>query len=325
MAEPTPAPAPTPEPTPAPAPNPAPSPDPAHPAGGADPKGDKPGGADPTIMESPDGSPTPSGPASWDVLRKLAADGDESLEKELARHTDLKSLAKSWKEQKAELSKRQAKTDLSKDATDEQKAEWRKNNGIPEKASDYKIELGDGLVVGEADKPIVDKFLGVAHEKGWKQDQVNDALGFYFQLKDQEEAEIVNTVKSARIQTEESLRQEWGPEYRSNVNAGYTLLQQTFGKETAALIISARGDDNIPLGSRPEWLKGMAKLAREINPAAALMPTSTANAAGVETEIEQIEGVMKNDRAKYNADEKMQARLRDLYSARERMGGKKAA
>lgn len=281
-------------------------------------------GSDKTIMEAPDDKGASSGPASWDILRKMAADGDEALEKELARHTDLKSLVKSWSEQRKELSKRQAKTDLPANATDEQKAEWRKANGIPEKPDGYKIELGDGLVVGEEDKPIVDKFLAVAHEKGWKQDQVNTALGFYYNLKAEEEAQIVQTVKAARVQTEEALRQEWGPEYRSNVNAGYTLLQQTFGKEGAALMMSARGGDNVPLGSNPDWLKGWAKLARELNPAAALMPTGTANAAGVEAEIAGYEKRMREDRDGWFKDAKAQERYQSLIEARERMQSRAA-
>jgi hypothetical protein len=44
--------------------------------------------------------------------------------------------------------------------------------------------------------------------------------------------------------------------------------------------------------------------------------------SSIQDELDQIKDVMKTDRKKYNADEKMQARYRELLAAQERMGPK---
>src|SRR3546814_3644725 len=48
-------------------------------------------------------------------------------------------------------------------ATPEQIAEWRKEQGIPEKPEDYDLKFDNGLVIGEADKPLVAEFLKASH------------------------------------------------------------------------------------------------------------------------------------------------------------------
>jgi hypothetical protein len=62
--------------------------------------------------------------------------------------------------------------------------------------------------------------------------------------------------------------------------------------------------------------------AKTINPMASVVPGAGANlASAIEDEITSIEKVMRENRKAYNGDEKMQQRLRDLYSARERAKG----
>jgi hypothetical protein len=44
---------------------------------------------------------------------------------------------------------------------------------------DYTIELPDGVVLGEADREVVDAFTGAVHEKNWDNAKVNEALAWY--------------------------------------------------------------------------------------------------------------------------------------------------
>jgi hypothetical protein len=73
--------------------------------------------------------------------------------------------------------------------------------------------------------------------------------------------------------TENELRAEWGPEYTGNKNALYGLLETLpGGKETADLILTARGADGVKLGGKSDVLRGLVQLARQINPAATSSP-----------------------------------------------------
>jgi hypothetical protein len=49
--------------------------------------------------------------------------------------------------------------------TDEEKAAWRKDAGIPDKPEAYDLKFEDGFVVGEDDKPMVDELPQAAHER----------------------------------------------------------------------------------------------------------------------------------------------------------------
>jgi hypothetical protein len=71
-----------------------------------------------------------------------------------------------------------AVADFPANGDDKAKAEWRKERGIPDSAEGYEPKV-EGLVFGEADKPMVDSFKQHAHSKNWTPDQFNEALGWY--------------------------------------------------------------------------------------------------------------------------------------------------
>ena len=79
-------------------------------------------------------------------------------------------------------------------------------------------------------------------------------------------------------------------------------------------------------GRRADLVKTLVDWARQLNPAGVVLPGAGGNLAkSIDDEITQIETLMKTDRATYNKDEKKQARLRELYAARDKIGAKKAA
>jgi hypothetical protein len=91
------------------------------------------------------------------------------------------------------------------------------------------------------------------------------------------------------------------------------------------LIKFGRLSDGTPIMANPDTIRWFNNMAREINPVTTVVPNAGANVSGaIDDEIAKIEKTMRTDRKAYNADDKMQARYRDLLSARER-AGKKAA
>src|SRR3546814_8159770 len=72
-------------------------------------------------------------------------------------------MRKSQRALEQKLSSGEFKKAIGPDATPEQIAEWRKEQGIPEKPEDYDLKFDNGLVIGEADKPLVAEFLKASH------------------------------------------------------------------------------------------------------------------------------------------------------------------
>jgi hypothetical protein len=71
------------------------------------------------------------------------------------------------------------------------------------------------------------------------------------------------------------------------------------------------------------WLRGLAtEHARNDE---TLPGSGTGPGGNVEDRIKEIEATMREDRQKYNANNEMQAELRDLYDRRARASARKAA
>src|SRR3546814_10458699 len=73
-------------------------------------------------------------------------------------------------------------------ATPEQIAEWRKEQGIPEKPEDYDLKFDNGLVIGEADKPLVAAFLKASHATNVTPAQAKAQIASYYAIQEQQQA-----------------------------------------------------------------------------------------------------------------------------------------
>jgi len=295
---PTPAPSPTPTPTPAPTPAPSPSPAPAN---------------DPPAADPPAGDP----PA--DDWRARIAGDDSKLAGYLARIPSEKALAEQVKRYNDDLKAGKLVKPLPENPTDEELAAYRKAQGVPDKPDAYLESLPNGLVVGDDDKPFVDQFLGNMHKAGAPPAMVNAALETYYNIVEEQiaaQSEAANGAKNASI---EVLREEWGPDYRRNLNVMTSYLH-TLPPAVAEAFKFGKGADGLPLGYNADVLKWLTAQAMESNPLATVVPGAGANqASAISEEIAAIEGLMRTDRAAYNKDEKKQERLRELYAAREKL------
>lgn len=255
--------------------------------------------------------------------RKKWSGGDAKIEKRLERYSSEKDVVNALIAAQNKISSGELKSALKPDASDEEKAQWREENGIPDSPEGYEINLPEGLVIGEADKPVVDGFLKFAHEANYHPSQVNKAMEWYYQEQDrqmqaQEEFDI-----QSQQSGEDELHAEWGQDYRKNVQLAMNLLDQAPGglKER---IMGARLADGVALGNDPDALRWLTGLSREINPVATVVPGSGANAMqAIESEISNLRSMMGDHTSEYwkgpNA-EKNQARYRELTTAMQKHG-----
>jgi hypothetical protein len=182
-----------------------------------------------------------------------------------------------------------------KDATPEEIAQYRQDMGIPEEAKGYDLTLGEGMVIGDEDKEMVDGFLQVAHDGNYTQQQVTDGLNWYYQTQENAIAARHEADATHRASAEEELRSEWGPEYQANRNLMANYLSTDFDEGVAELITGARLADGTPLANHPDILRGFVAKARAANPLGALVPgTGTKQHEQMIDEIAALEKKMKD-------------------------------
>lgn len=295
--------------------------------GGADPNAGK--GADPNAGKGselgPDGKPKVADPAAGaaDWRKEFAGDNADDL-KALERFTSKADFLKSWKEQKATISAGKHKEPLPENATEEQKAEYRKVNGIPEKAEDYYKTLPDGVVFGEDDKPGVTKFLQDMHGLNAPPAMVSKALEVFVAA--QAEGAMMRSEQDikARDETSEALRTEWGVDYKGNVNAMSAFVKSNIPEGDQANFLNARMGDGTPVFSHPGMVKAFAQLGRTLNPTGTTTPGGGLDKLdAIQDAIKGYEKRMATDRVNWYKDNKAQEHYRQLVDARDNMTKKK--
>ena len=271
-----------------------------------------------TVLDAPDKMVQPDWPEDW---RDKLAGGDE---KERARLDRFKSPTDVWKSTR-ELEKRMssAKQALPADANDEQIASYRKENGIPDKPDGYLEKLPSGLVIGEDDKPMLESYLQRVHGKNASPEVVSETLEWYYAHQEQVMQDTIKADKELSNAAADELRAEWGSEYRANLQSMESFIKTApviGDRDIGKLLMNGRLADGTPILADAGAIRWFAELAHKENPAGFVSPGAGGSQLdSVETEIAKIEGVMRSDRGAYDRDEKMQARLRTLYEAQDRI------
>lgn len=264
-------------------------------------------------------APVSTGPASWpENWRDEWAAGDEKQRKQLERFTDPKALAKSYFEAQKKLSQRATLPTLPENATPEQVAEYRKAIGVPDDGK-YDTQLGGGFVWAESDNAVLEDFQKHAYESNMPAGEFKKALAWYAKWQEAQQNTVVEQDRSFRAQSEEQLREEWGPDYKRNLNATASLFANMDG-ELKNSFFMARMPDGRMIGDHPQMVAFFSGLARELNPAATLVPASGGDPVkGVEEQIAAYEQRMSGDRNAWFKDTKAQEHYAQLLTAREKM------
>lgn len=259
-------------------------------------------------------------PDNW---RELAAAGDEKKLEQLKRFTSYDAYTKAFFDaQETIRSGSHKKVDAYPDkGTPEQQNEWRKAQGIPEKPEGYDTNLGDGLVIGEADKPRVDAFLKHAHATNMTPEAVKSNLQFYFK----EQQAMVKEMESERAQalqdTKKALETKWGADYDRNRNSFLSLLDGKISgqSETKQRIINA-------FDTNPEFAELLASMAMDINPS---FTTTGPGGDMPQAVADELAGIRKkmgdhgSDYWKGPTAAKLQERYRELSAWEERQKTRK--
>src|SRR5229473_1132430 len=241
-------------------------------------------------------------PESW---REGLAGGDKTFRKTLDRFDSPAALAKAYRELTARLSSGDLKATKPPpdNATPEQLAAWRAEQGLPQSATAYVdgLQLGDGTVTGEAEKALLASFADEALKSRWTADQYNRAVHWYFDMQDRLAAQRDHADAALKHEASADLMREWGHDYATNRNAIAQFFDRSFPEDFRETLLTARLPDGRVLANHPTFNKAILEVAKSINPSGAVLP----NAAGgglsnVESRIAEIEG--KYMRAPHGSD-----------------------
>lgn len=272
----------------------------------------------PSAVATPPTASAGEWPADW---RERLAGGDEKKLNALKRYASPQAYSDAGFQLRHLLDSKQLKAPLPANATREEVTLWRRDNGIPETPEGYLAKLDRGIIVGAGDRAIVAKFLESMHARNATPEVVNAALGSYYQIQEMLQTEQLAQDDRAKLATESELRPEWGPTYRRNINAILSYLD-TAPSGVKDALMNARLADGTPLASNANVLRFLLSGAESANPAATVAPGSPgASAQSLDTRIAEIEKLMRDNRAQYNRNGRMQEEYLQLLRARDKHRG----
>jgi hypothetical protein len=208
---------------------------------------------------------------------------------------------------------------LPANPNEQEVAEYRAAQGIPEKPEGYAENLPQGIVLGEEDKPVFNSLMAELHKIHTPPRVAHAILGWYNKHVESEAGEIAAQDGRDKEEVQTALRQEWGNDYKANVNINANYLQ-SLPPDVRDAITNARDLDGRALVNHAGVLKWLTEVARNNADVSTLMLDTGGNAMkSINQRIAEIEGILRTDRQKYNKDTAMQKEYEDLLEKRERI------
>lgn len=271
--------------------------------------------------------------AMREEIAKHRSAGDEKLyKKELARLERLadlspKALYGMYRELEAKLSEGGLVKIPGKDAKPEEIAAFQKALGWTEKPEDMigQIKLENGMVIGEADKPMLTGFLGAVHGATSAQDFATKATDWYYKQQEEAAAALDEADDTFRREAERALKDDLGPAYKRRINSISTLFSTAPGgadaknpSSTMARLLGGRTADGKIIGNDPEISKLLMAWSAEINPVASVVEDGASGSSrSIDTELSEIKGLRQSNPQKYWSPE-VQARELELITAQQK-------
>lgn len=276
-------------------------------------------------QDTADGGQQAKFPDNW---REGLAGGDPRKVERLSRYGTPQAVADALVSVQERISKGELRSNVPfpEKGTDQEKAAWRAEQGIPAKADEYftVMKLSGNKTIDEADKPKMSILMERMHAANATPAQTAAAVEAYYAAVEDQTNRRLEQDRIDVENTRDSMVAKMGlPEFKANYNLVTAMFDMVPAKVKDVLMYGRLANGKPILGD-PDVFEGLTQWARAINPAGALVPNAGGNTAGaIEDEIASIEKDMRTDRAAYNKDEKKQERYRQLLEARDRANPKK--
>ncbi len=272
-----------------------------------------------------DTPPQSAWPEDW---RDRFAGEDKTFRRQLERYASPEELARKARSLERKLSSGEYRRDLPANASDEDKAAWRAERGLPENAAGYveALALPDGLVLGEADKPVISEFAAAAHAADMDPKHFSALVAKYYELQDRQLADRADADHAFHNESLSALNNEWGALARREINGVNAFIEQYFPREMSADLLVARTADGRMLGDNPAFIRAIAALNRQVNPVSTLVPAGGSDpAASIGerlAEIRKLQGDSASDYWRGPKAEGLQREYLELLTAQEKTHGR---
>ena len=257
--------------------------------------------------------------------RGAIAGENKKLAKRLERFTDLGQFGKSYFEADAKLNDGKRVVIPGADATDEDRAAWAKQRGIPESPDKYEIKVKppEGLELSEGEQ---DRLKAIT-SRLWKAgglsadpEVVNLAHEIYYQERMEAESQMMAQATIQKEETEAYLKKIWpGQDLKRNIAFADQAISHYF-KEDFAAIKDLQFADGTRLGDNLQFIQAMARIGRDTMEDPVFLEAGRNGAdpgKSLDKELESIMSLRATNRGKYNSPE-TQKRLAEIYAAKAR-------
>jgi hypothetical protein len=271
----------------------------------------------PPQSAQPNGADTGAAPPQWEPdWREKMAGGDAKVAERLKRYTSPDKVVESLVQLQTRISAGELRSVLPKNATEEQRKTWRAENGIPDEPAGYDVTLADGVKMTAEDMPHLPGFLEAAHAANFTNAQVKAAVAWQKDWisgmeEDQKQKDIELTAAALA-----NMKAAWGAEFSENMNRIHSIVGLA-PQEIRDEVMRGRLPDGTPLGSSPAVMQWMADLARAADPSGTLTPVSGGDTLQtIGDRISQLEGIMRNERPKWNREPSLNQEYMKLLDAK---------
>jgi len=252
-----------------------------------------------TLGDTDDDSRKVDVPADWpDDWRAKLANGDEKLMKRLERFSSPDKILQSWLAAEQKISSGEYKAALPEDATEEQIAEWREANGIPEAPDAYKIpELAEW---DDHDKELFGQMFEHMHAQNASQAQIDAMVTGYVQLVENMQEQRAEADRQFLQEQEDALRSKLGDEYRPQINLFKRVLEDPEGPVPQGVVqtlMNARDENGYRLINNADVAQFLIEQGLNHYGDGALISGDAK--ATMSSRLDEIKQVMKTDFDRY--------------------------
>lgn len=205
---------------------------------------------------------------------------------------------------------------LGEDATDEDKAKFRKALGVPDDVAGYEVAAPEGYDWTDDDQAMFDLVAPIAHEynmpKAALEGFVNAYLGQVTELTAAAEKQIAD----AQAEAEATLKTEWGPDFEANKVLASRFAK--FGSEDFNKLLNTpmsqltAGGDRL-LGDHPDVIRFLATMGRRVGEDGLQLSGDPAETQSAQSRINEITKEHPVGSPGYNS-RAVQAELDALYA-----------
>lgn len=182
---------------------------------------------------------------------------DEDLLKTMDRFQNPKEMVKALKEARKLISSTRAIPELAADAKPEEIAKYRETYGIPSDPKEYNLEMD----IPEEYKGAIDKYLEVAHQNNRPTSLVKNAIADYFKMEEANREHLTNKIFETQKASEEKLKADWGPLYKTNMETVTGFFEKTFGG-TSQDILDAYLPDGTRIGDNAQVMANLLEVSK---------------------------------------------------------------